>query len=215
GVRVIAEVKRRSPSAGDIQAAADPVAQARAYTAGGAAAISVLTEPAHFGGALSDLEAVAAAVSAPCLRKDFIVSQRQLLEARVAGASLVLLIVAILDDAELRALREAAEALGMHALVEAHDAEEVDRAVASGARIIGVNNRDLRTFSIDLATCERLRSRIPPGVVAIAESGVNGPADVSRLRASGYDVFLVGTALMRAADPAAALAALLGAEAAA
>lgn len=215
GVRLIAEVKRRSPSAGDIQAGADPVAQATAYAAGGAAAISVLTEPAHFGGALSDLEAVASAVAAPCLRKDFIVSRRQLLEARAAGASLVLLIAAVLEDGELRALREASEALGMHALVEAHDAEEVDRAVASGARIVGVNNRDLRTFEIDLATCERLRSRIPSGLVAVAESGVHTPDDVSRLRASGYDVFLVGTALMKAADPRAALAALIAAEASA
>lgn len=211
GVRIIAEVKRRSPSAGAIRAQIDPVALAHAYAAGGAAAISVLTEPEHFGGALSDLEAVAASVPTPCLRKDFFVSTRQVAEARAAGAALVLLIAAVLDDAELVALREAAEALGMHALVEAHDAREVDRAVASGARIVGVNNRDLRTFRIDLATCEALRGRIPSGVVAVAESGIEGPADVSRLRASGYDVFLVGTALMRSGDPRAALTALIDA----
>lgn len=211
GVRVIAEVKRRSPSAGAIRAEADPVALARAYAAGGAAAISVLTEPDHFGGALADLAAVAASVPTPCLRKDFFVATRQVAEARTAGAALVLLIAAVLDDAELVALREAAEALGMHALVEAHDAREVDRAVASGARIVGVNNRDLRTFAIDLATCEGLRARIPSGIVAVAESGIEGPADVARLRAAGYDVFLVGTALMRSGEPAAALAALVGA----
>ncbi len=209
GVRVIAEVKRRSPSAGDIAAGVDPVAQATAYRAAGAAAISVLTEPAHFGGSLDDLRAVASAVALPCLRKDFIVDPVQLLEARAAGASLVLLIAAVLDDVGLRDLREATEALGMHALVEAHDADEVRRALASGARIVGVNNRDLRDFRIDLGTSERLRPAIGTPAGAVAESGIHGPADLRRLRKAGYDVFLVGSGLMRAADPAAALRALI------
>lgn len=209
GVRVIAEVKRRSPSAGDIAAAVDPVAQATTYSLHGAAAISVLTEPDHFGGSLDDLRRVAAAVETPCLRKDFIVHADQLLEARVAGASLVLLIAAVLDDLQLRTLREDAEALGLHALVEAHDEDEVRRSVDSGARVVGVNNRDLRDFRIDLSTSERLRPLIPQGVVAVAESGIHTPADLQRLRRAGYDVFLVGTGLMRAADPAAALRALV------
>ena len=211
GVRIIAEVKRKSPSLGAIATGVDPAAQAAHYADAGAAAISVLTEPDHFGGSLADLASVARAVSTPCLRKDFIVTPRQLAEARLAGASLVLLIAAVLDDRELVTLREAAEALGLHALVEAHDALEVDRAVASGARIVGVNNRDLRSLAIDLATAERLRPRIPAGLVAVAESGLEGPADVARLSAAGYDAFLVGTALMRAPDPAAALRALIAA----
>ncbi len=209
GVRVIAEVKRRSPSAGAIRAAAHPERIAAGYERAGAAAISVLTEPDHFGGSLADLAAVTDAVSIPCLRKDFIVDRIQLLEARAAGASLVLLIAAVLDDRALLTLRESAEALGLHCLVEAHDADEVARARDSGARIIGVNNRDLRTFDIDLATCEALRGAVGDDVVAVAESGIATPADIARLRKSGYDAFLIGSSLMRSADPAAALQALL------
>jgi indole-3-glycerol phosphate synthase len=209
GVRVIAEVKRKSPSAGAIAAAADPVAVASVYASAGAAAISVLTEPLHFGGALSDLEQVSRAVTTPCLRKDFIVDRVQLLEARAAGASLALLIVAALEQRDLtRLVGECAE-LGLTALVEAHTADEVSRALDAGAPIVGVNNRDLKTFHIDLAVCEGLRAAIPSGVIAVAESGIRGPADVARLRRSGYDVFLVGTSLMTAADPAAALAELI------
>ncbi|MEZ4269045.1 MAG: indole-3-glycerol phosphate synthase TrpC [Myxococcota bacterium] len=209
GVRVIAEVKRKSPSAGAIAAAADPVAVASLYAQAGAAAISVLTEPLHFGGALADLERVTEAVSVPCLRKDFIVDRVQLLEARAAGASLALLIVAALSQERLSQLLRDAESLGLTALVEAHTADEVARALDAGARVVGVNNRDLKTFHIDLAVCEALRAAIPADVVAVAESGIRTPADVTRLRQSGYDVFLVGTSLMTAGDPAAALHALI------
>ncbi|MCB9736314.1 MAG: indole-3-glycerol phosphate synthase TrpC [Deltaproteobacteria bacterium] len=213
GTRVIAEVKRKSPSQGAIRADADPVAVARGYMSAGAAAISVLTEPDHFGGSLDDLRAVAAAVAAPCLRKDFVVDARQLDEARVAGASLVLLMASVLDDAELAALSAHADALGLAALVEAHDEREVERALAAGARILGVNNRDLKTLAVDLATAERLRPMIPAGVIAVAESGVQTRADVLRLEDAGYDCFLVGSSLMAAPDPARALAALLGRDA--
>ncbi|MFT7579712.1 MAG: indole-3-glycerol phosphate synthase [Myxococcota bacterium] len=210
GIRVIAEVKRRSPSEGAIRADADPVAQATLYATHGAAAISILTEPDHFGGRLADLEAVAAAVSAPCLRKDFIVGKRQILEARHAGASLVLLIVGVVEDTALRTLREDAEAMGMHALVEAHTADEVRRAADSGATIIGVNNRNLHTFEVDLAVGEQLRPLIPDHALAVAESGIYTRADVDRLRHAGYSKFLVGTALMRSNDPGAALVDLIG-----
>lgn len=210
GTRIIAEVKRRSPSRGAIAADADPVAVARAYVGAGAAAISVLTEPEHFGGSLDDLRAVAAAVDAPCLRKDFVVDARQLDEARVAGASLVLLMASVLDDAELMALSAHARDLGLAALVEAHDERELDRALAAGARIVGVNNRDLKTLTVDLRTAERLRGRIPAGVVAVAESGIASRADVLRMRDAGYDCLLVGSSLMAAPDPARALVGLLG-----
>jgi len=213
GLRVIAEVKRRSPSAGAIEADADAVATARGYAGAGAAAISVLTEPQWFGGSLGDLEQVAAAVTIPCLRKDFVVGRRQILEARAAGASLVLLIVASLGDDDLTRLRLEAEALGMHALVEAHTADEVRRAAGSGARIIGVNNRDLRDLSVDLAVSERLRPLIPDGLVAVAESGVRTRADVARLRSAGYEALLVGSSLMGSGAPAEALTALLAEEA--
>jgi len=209
GVRVIAEVKRRSPSAGNIGTIADPVALASTYAAHGAAAISVLTEPHHFGGHLDDLRAVAAAVDVPVLRKDFIIDEVQILEARAAGASLILLIAALLDEATLRAFREFAEGLGMHALVEAHDRIEVERSLASGARILGINNRDLRTFEVDLANCERLRPMLDDAEVAVAESGVDHAGHVERLRASGYDTFLIGSALVRAEDPGAALSSLI------
>ena len=209
GIRIIAEVKRRSPSAGVIRATADPASIAAGYAAAGAAAISVLTEPEHFGGSLDDLAAVAATVDLPCLRKDFIVDEVQLLEARAAGASLALLIVACLRDRELRALREAAEGLGLTCLVEAHDQAEVRRALDTGARVVGVNNRDLKTFAIDLAVAERLRPQIGDAAIAVAESGIRTRADLERLRAAGYDAFLVGSGLMQAPEPARALATLL------
>jgi len=204
-VRVVAEVKRASPSLGAIREGLDAVAQARRYAAAGAAAISVLTDGPGFGGSLDDLAAVRAAVDVPLLRKDFVVDRYQLLEARLHGADAALLIVAALDDRALRALLHDCAALGLAALVETHDAEELARALASGARIVGVNNRSLATFAVDLAASEALLPRLPPGVVGVAESGIRGPAEVRRLRACGAANFLVGEALVRADDPGALL----------
>jgi indole-3-glycerol phosphate synthase len=184
----------------------DPAALARQYEAGGAAAISVLTEERRFGGSLADLEAVKAGVGLPVLRKDFLSTEYQVLEARAAGADLVLLIVAALDDDALRRLFDLAGRLGMAALVEAHDASEVDRAIAVGARIVGINARDLRTFELDRDLFGRLAGRIPDGVVRVAESAVRTPEDVAHYRAAGADVVLVGEALVTG-DPAATLAA--------
>ena len=209
GVRIIAEVKRRSPSAGDIRREAEPSVVADLYERAGAAAISVLTEPNHFGGSLDDLQAVTNTCSLPALRKDFIVSRRQLLEARVAGASMVLLITAGLDDKELETLHTQALDLGLQPLVEAHTAEEVRRSLGAGATLLGINNRDLTTLRVDLAVAESLRSLIPNGVTPVAESGVGSRADIDRLLRAGYDVFLIGSALMEADDPARALKRLL------
>ncbi|GEJ59375.1 indole-3-glycerol phosphate synthase TrpC [Anaeromyxobacter diazotrophicus] len=204
-VRVIAEVKRASPSAGAIAAGLDAVEQARRYAAAGAAAISVLTDGPGFGGSLDDLAAVRAAVPIPLLRKDFVLDRYQLLEARLAGGDAVLLIVAALPDEALRRLLEDAAALGLAALVEVHEERELERALAAGARLVGVNNRDLRTFAVDLAQSERLLPRLPPGVKGVAESGVRTAADARRLRAAGAVNLLVGEALVRAADPGALL----------
>jgi indole-3-glycerol phosphate synthase len=204
-VRVIAEVKRRSPSAGAIDAGLDADAQARRYAGAGAAAISVLTDGPDFGGTLDDLAEVSAVVELPVLRKDFIVDRYQLLEGRANGADAALLIVAALDDDTLRRLHDECAALGIAALVEVHDERELDRALAAGARIVGVNNRNLATMAVDLAVSERLLPRLPAGVKGIAESGVRAAADVRRLRACGAANFLVGEALVRAADPAALL----------
>jgi indole-3-glycerol phosphate synthase len=206
---VIAEVKKASPSKGVIRADFDPVAIARRYAACGAAAISVLTEARYFQGSPAHLEAIRAAVDVPLLRKDFIVDPYQVAEARAWGADAILLIVAALDDAALRALHAAAVEQGLDVLVEAHTAEEVDRAVAAGATLIGINNRDLRTFVTTLETAERLFPRLPAGTLAVAESGIETAADVARLRRAGYGVFLVGESLMRQPDPGAALQALL------
>jgi indole-3-glycerol phosphate synthase len=203
--RVIAEVKRASPSAGAISAGLDAVDQARRYAAAGAAAISVLTDGPGFGGSLDDLRAVRAAVPTPLLRKDFVVDRYQLLEARAAGADAALLIVAALDDERLRRLHEACGELGLAALVEVHDEAEAERALRAGARIVGVNNRNLRTFAVDLATSERILPGLPAGVKGVAESGVRTPADAARLRAAGAANLLVGEALVRAADPGALL----------
>ena len=210
GMTLIAEVKRASPSAGDIARAAEPAEQARAYRDGGAAAISVLTEPEHFGGSLEDLRAVRSAVDVPVLRKDFLCDEVHVLEARAEGADAVLLIVAALDDGTLRRLHDLAGALGMAALVEVHEAAEVERALGAGARIVGVNTRNLRTLEVDLATIDAVRPLIPAGVVVVAESGIASRADVQRAEALGCDAVLVGEALMRAEDPARAVAALLG-----
>jgi indole-3-glycerol phosphate synthase len=199
--RIIAEVKRASPSAGAIAVGLDAIAQARRYAAAGAAAISVLTDGPGFGGSLADLVAVRAAVDVPLLRKDFVVDRYQLLEARAAGADAALLIVAALPDDALRALLDAAGALGLAALVEVHDDAEADRALSAGARIVGVNNRDLHSFAVDLATSERILPRLPAGVRGVAESGVRTPEDARRLRRAGAVNLLVGEALVRAAEP--------------
>ncbi len=208
GLGWIAEVKRRSPSRGEIRPGADPVAIAQAYEAAGAVAISVLTDEPRFGGTLDDLRAVRAAVSVPVIRKDFLVSPRMVRESRAATADTVLLIVAMLSDDELSACLAEARAWGQEPLVEVHDGPELQRAVEAGAGIIGVNNRDLHTLDIDLATAEELLPRVPSGVVRVAESGVYTRADRDRMAAAGADALLVGTSLMTAPDPGAALAAL-------
>ena len=209
-LRVIAEIKRRSPSAGSISPDLDPTALGAAYARGGAAAISVLTEPDHFGGSMEDLAAVAAIDAAPVLRKDFILDSVQVDEARGGGADALLLITAILGEVALSTLLERAHELGMTALVEAHTSEEVRRAVDSGATVVGINNRDLRTFEINLSTAERLRHLIPAGVVAVAESGVNSPEDARRMRLAGFDAVLIGQAAAQADDPARFISSLTG-----
>ena len=206
--RVIGEVKRASPSAGAIDAGLDAVEQARRYAGAGAAAISVLTDGPGFGGSLEDLAAVRAAVPSPLLRKDFVVDRYQLLEARAWGADAALLIVAALPGDALPRLHAECAALGLAALVEVHEAADLEAALAAGARIVGVNNRDLRTFHVDLATSERLLPLLPPGVKGVAESGIRTPADARRLRAAGAPNLLVGEALVRAADPGALLRAM-------
>jgi indole-3-glycerol phosphate synthase len=202
-VRIVAEVKRASPSAGAIDAALDAPAQAARYEAAGAAAISVLTDGPGFGGSLEDLAAVRERVRRPLLRKDFVVDAYQLLEARAAGADAALLIVAALPGDRLRRLLDACGPLGLAALVEVHDERELEGALAAGARLVGVNNRDLRTFQVDLAVSERLLPMLPGGVKGVAESGVRTAADVQRLRGRGASNFLVGEALVRASDPGA------------
>jgi len=209
GVRVIAECKRRSPSRGVLRAEYDPAAIARRYAETGAAAVSVLTEPTFFDGALAHLEAVRATVAVPLLRKDFIVDDYQLLEARAAGADAVLLIVAALDDETLARLARGARALGLDVLVEVHDDVDLDRAIAAGSDTIGVNNRNLRTLAVDVDASLRLAARMPDKVIAIAESGLKTGNDIRRLQSAGYRAFLVGERLMTAGDPGAALAGLL------
>ena len=208
---VIAECKRRSPSRGVLAADYDPVRIARAYADGGAAAISVLTEPTFFDGALGHLEAVRAAVGVPLLRKDFLVDEYQLFEARAAGADAVLLIVAALDQPVLERLQRRAWELGLATLVEVHDREELTRAIGSGARVIGVNNRNLRTLQVDVRASDDLAARMPPGVVAVSESGLQSRADLMRLSAAGYGAFLIGERFMTDPDPAGAIRLLLGA----
>ena len=208
-VKIIAEVKRASPSRGALADIPDPAALAVSYETGGASAISVLTEGRKFGGSLADLEAVRAAVSIPTLRKDFIAEPYQVFEARAAGADLVLLIVAALEQPVLAELFELINGLGMTALVETHSAEEVDRAVALGAQLIGVNARDLSTFELDQDLFGSLADSIPAGVIRIAESAVKTPADVAHYRAAGADVVLIGEALVTG-DPIATLTEFLG-----
>src|ERR1700712_638383 len=208
GLSVIAEVKRRSPSKGDLADIPDPAVLATAYAAGGAAAISVLTEQRRFGGSLEDLLAVRAAVPTPLLRKDFVVTGYQLLEARAAGADLVLLIVAALDDTLLGELYDQAKGLGLTVLTEVHDEDEVERALSVGADLIGVNARNLKTLDVDPDTFGRLAKLIPDDVLTVAESGIGGPDDAARYAAQGADVVLVGEALVKDGNPRAAVAAM-------
>ena len=200
GVSLIAEVKRASPSKGLIRPDFDPVALAREYEANGAVAISVLTDQHFFQGHLEHLRDVRQSVGLPVLRKDFILDPYQIYEARAAGADAVLLIVAALDDGDLTALHQLAGELGMTALVEVHGAAELERALAIGPRIVGVNNRDLRTFTVDLETTARLRTLVPADVLLVAESGIRTRTDVERLVSIGVDAMLVGESLLRAND---------------
>jgi len=211
GVRVICEVKRSSPSKGALAAIADPAALAADYAAGGAAAISVLTEQRRFGGSLDDLRAVRAAVDTPVLRKDFIVTAYQLWEARAAGADLALLIVAALEQPALESLIERAQSIGLTPLVEVHDEEEVARAVDAGARIIGVNARNLKDLKVDRDTFANVAPSIPDHIVKVAESGVRGPHDLIAYANEGADAVLVGESLVTGRDPRAAVADLVAA----
>lgn len=208
GLGVIAEVKRRSPSRGALAMDLDPVERAMSYARGGASAISVLTEPHHFSGSDDDLVAVRSSVDIPVLRKDFTLDASQIWEARSIGADAILLIVAALDDALLGALLETAATVGVAALVEVHDEAEAERALAAGARIVGVNNRDLTTFDVDLATSERLAPILAGCEVRIAESGILSPPDAHRMASAGYDAVLVGESLVKSGDAAAAVAAI-------
>jgi len=211
GVSVIAEVKRCSPSKGALSAIADPAELASDYAAGGAAAISVLTEQRRFGGTLDDLRAVRARVDVPVLRKDFLTTSYQLWEARAAGADLALLIVAALEQSALESLIERSRSIGLTPLVEVHDEAELERALAADADLIGVNARNLKTLEIDRTTFERLAPMIPEGVVKVAESGIRGPHDVIEYAKQGANVVLVGETLVRDADPRASVADLVAA----
>lgn len=205
---IIAEIKKASPSKGVFTASFDPPAIARMYEAGGAAALSVLTDREFFHGSLDDLMAARAAVQIPVLRKDFTIDEVHIVEAAAHGADAILLIAALLGEGEMRRFRELAEKLHMAALVEVHDAGELKAALASGAKIVGVNNRDLRTFEVKLETSLRLAEKIPAGVVKVAESGIHSSTDVRTLRAAGFDAFLVGERLMKSPDPAQTLSEL-------
>jgi indole-3-glycerol phosphate synthase len=211
GGTIIAEMKRRSPSGGLLRADLDPVTLSQGYEAGGAAAISVLTDGPDFGGSLEDLAAVRAAIDIPLLRKDFTLDPVQIAEARVGGADWVLLIVALLDVAGLDECLAGAARCGAHAIVEVHDVAEAERAVAAGAECVGINNRDLRSLRTDLATFAQVRHMVPAGVLCIAESGVRSAEDVTRLVGEGADAVLVGEALMRATSPAQACAEMVAA----
>lgn len=202
---VIAEIKKASPSRGVFTGEFHPEKIAVTYAEGGAAALSVLTDQEFFQGKLADLEAARAAITIPVLRKDFTIDELHVIEAAAHGADAILLIAAILDTAQMRRFRELAGEYGMAALIEVHDDAELDAAMASGAEIVGVNNRNLHTFEVALETSLRLAERMPRGVVKIAESGIRSRADVHTLRAVGFDAFLVGEHLMKSADPAVAL----------
>ncbi len=211
GLSVIAEIKRRSPSKGDLAADLVPADLARAYQDGGAACVSVLTDEAWFGGSPADLTEARGAVTLPVLRKDFTVSEADVCDARIMGADAVLLIAAALDDGELAAFSALAGELGMDVLAEVHDERELERVLAVGAILVGVNQRDLVTFAVDGRRAERVAAAIPPGVVKVAESGVQSAADSRRLADAGFDALLVGETLVRSGDPAGAVRSLLGA----
>lgn len=213
GVRFICECKRASPSKGLIAPVFPYLDIAKEYAAAGADAISVLTEPKWFLGSDEYLQQIAAAVPVPCLRKDFTVDEYMIYEAKLLGASAVLLICSLLDTETLHQYLGICDALGLSALVEAHDEQEITSAAAAGARVIGVNNRNLKNFTVDVTNSLALRQKAPPGVLFVAESGITSPSDVSALRTAGVDAVLVGEALMRAPDKAAALAALRGVDA--
>jgi indole-3-glycerol phosphate synthase len=208
---IIAEVKKASPSKGVLSHDFDPPRTAMAYQSGGAAALSVLTDSRYFQGSLADLETARAAVEIPVIRKDFTIATSQILEAAAHGADAILLIAAILSERELRDFREAAGRYRLAALVEVHDREELDRATGSGATLIGVNNRDLRTFEVHLETSLELAAHMPEGALLVSESGIHNSMDIARLRAAGYSAFLVGEHLMKSPDPAAALRELVAA----
>jgi len=212
GLSVIAEIKRRSPSKGDLAIDLDAGELAVTYAAAGAACLSVLTDASFFGGSLADLAAARAAVEIPLLRKDFTVAPADVLDARLHGADAILLIVAALDDAELVSLHELGTSLGLACLVEVHDEAELARALGAGATLIGVNQRDLRSFHVDTDRAERVLEAFPAGIVAVAESGVRDESDARRLAAAGFDAVLVGEHLVTSDDPGRALAAMVGHE---
>ncbi len=205
---IIAEIKKASPSKGVLANDFRPASIAAAYERGGAAALSVLTDERFFHGTLADLESARSAVKIPALRKDFTIDACHVVEAAAHGADAILLIAAVLDEREMRGLREQAELFGMAALVEVHDDAELEPALASGARIVGVNNRNLRTFEVTLETSLKLAARMPPNVLMVSESGIRSKDDIETLRAAGFRAFLVGEHLMKSPDPAAALQAL-------
>jgi indole-3-glycerol phosphate synthase len=211
GLSVIAEIKRRSPAKGELAPMVDPGRLAKAYDDGGAACLSVLTDSTWFGGSPADLAEAREAAGLPVLRKDFTVSEADVYDARLMGADAVLLIAAALDQDELAGFRDLAAEVGLSALVEVHDEAEVDRALAAGADLIGVNQRDLVTFAVDTKRAQRVAQAIPAGVSKVAESGIRDAADCRELAGAGFDAVLVGEALVRAADPAAAIRALRGA----
>jgi indole-3-glycerol phosphate synthase len=208
GLAVIAEIKRRSPSKGDLNPGIDPATWAEAYANGGATCLSVLTDSEFFGGSASDLRLARRAVAVPVLRKDFTVSGQDVCDARLMGADAVLLIVAALDDVELVDLHDLAVELAMDVLVEVHDEAELERALSVGASLIGVNQRDLVTFEVDQARALRVAASLPEGVVRVAESGIGGPADAAPLRAAGYHAVLVGESLVTSGEPSKAVAEL-------
>lgn len=209
GRRIIAEIKRASPSKGLIRGDFNPVSIARNYAAHGAAALSVLTEERFFQGSLQHLENVRTAVDLPLLRKDFIVDPYQMVEAKSYGADAVLLIAALLEPIAIRELREMAEALSLDALIEVHSRNELEAALGAGAKVIGINNRDLRTFEVSLSTTEELASLVPPGTTVVCESGIDRIEAIRRVEKLGVHVFLIGESLMRAPDPGAKLSELL------
>jgi indole-3-glycerol phosphate synthase len=213
GVAIIAELKKASPSKGLIRASFDPAALAHELEGGGAAALSVLTEPEFFQGSLENLEIASESTALPCLRKDFIVDEVQIVEARAHRADAILLIVAALEPAELKRLASRAREQNLDVLCEAHDEDELQRALDAGCDLIGINSRDLKTFRVDLNTALRVAKKFPHGILAVAESGIASPGDIAELRSVGYEAFLIGESLMKAAFPGSALRRLLGAAA--